>query len=608
MDSINIKGLEVFAHHGVYREENVLGQKFVVDVSMQVSTREAGRSDDIRKSVNYGSVCDDIQKVMKNRNYKLIETVAEEIADMILLTYDDVRGVNVTVKKPWAPVMVHVDTVSVSISRKKHTAYLGLGSNIGDRESYLDMAIDELNKDKYTKVTRVSDFIETEPYGGVEQDDFLNGCLEIETLRTPEELLRLVNGIEKEDICGIPALLRRISLKSTWTISGYSTEIKIMEEIMDRERMMKNVAEIFSRGAVEKNLPAWVNMRHAWKASDAARDRGLEYPANVVQIKNLDYKKELDEVRFNELIETWDKGVERNIIFFADSGDAADVDSASYTSNSYMDICVPISYMTDENRKYPVIVSVHGGGWFYGDKELYSHYCCLLAEHGYVVVNFNYRLSPQNKYPAAIEDVAYLIRYIHENAQTLGIDMDNFYMVGDSAGAQLTANYCIIASNSDYRAKLDFFTYDLLPKKVCLNCGAYKMAERNDNISAWYLRNDVDDDQNSDGKTSSHDKAEKCESKKISQAYAVTEEQYKLFMDQLDYINADFPEAYLMYSVNDDLASHTKAVDEVLNKVGVAHITKAYGQNNPDSGHIFHMNMYNPEGILCNEDECAFMK
>ena len=52
MDSINIKGLEVFAHHGVYREENVLGQKFVVDVSMQVSTQEAGRSDDIRKKTD----------------------------------------------------------------------------------------------------------------------------------------------------------------------------------------------------------------------------------------------------------------------------------------------------------------------------------------------------------------------------------------------------------------------------------------------------------------------------------------------------------------------------------------------------------------------------
>lgn len=376
---------------------------------------------------------------------------------------------------------------------------------------------------------------------------------------------------------------------------------------MDRERMMKNVAEIFSRGAVDKNLPAWVNMRHAWKANDAVRDEGLEYPANVVQIKNLDYKKKLDVTLYNELIKIWrdeqdlkggndtasngrSKSDESNILCFADSGDAADVDSASYTSNSYMDLCVPVSYMTDENRKYPVIVSVHGGGWFYGDKELYSHYCCHLAENGYVVVNFNYRLSPQNKYPAAIEDVAYLIRYIHENAQTLGIDMDNLYMVGDSAGAQLTANYCIIASNSDYRAKLDFFTYDLLPKKVCLNCGAYNLAKRNDNISAWYLKGDTDNNQNS---------------KKTN---VVTDDQYKLFMDQLKYINADFPEAYLMYSVNDDLASHTKALDEVLNKVGVAHITKAYGQNNPDSGHVFHMNLHNPEGILCNADECSFMR
>ncbi len=358
---------------------------------------------------------------------------------------------------------------------------------------------------------------------------------------------------------------------------------------MDRERMMKNVAEIFSRGAVDKNLPAWVNMRHAWKANDAVRDEGLEYPANVVQIKNLDYKKALDVVRYNELIKMWNDRQDINIVRFADPGDAADVDSASYTSNSYMDLCVPVSYMTDENRKYPVIVSVHGGGWFYGDKELYSHYCCHLAESGYVVVNFNYRLSPQNKYPAALEDVAYLVRYICENYRVLGIDMDNFYMVGDSAGAQLTANYCIIAADETYREKLDFFTYDFLPKKVCLNCGAYKMAERNDNISAWYLRN---------GEAAEAGAGD----------FAVAEDQYKLFMDQLEYINTDFPEAYLMYSVNDDLASHTKALDEVLSRVGVSHITKAYGQNNPDSGHVFHINLKNPEGIRCNEDECAFMK
>lgn len=373
---------------------------------------------------------------------------------------------------------------------------------------------------------------------------------------------------------------------------------------MDRERMMKNVAEIFSRGAVDKDLPAWVNMRHAWRASDAARDEGLEYPKNVVQIKNLDYKKKLDAARYNELIKEWNKGQDtndhegtgqtqsreaaRNIVGFADSGDASDVDSESYTSNSYMDLCVPVSYMTDKNRKYPVIVSVHGGGWFYGDKELYSYYCCHLAESGYVVVNFNYRLSPQNKYPAAIEDVAYLVKYIQENSEVIGVDMDRFYMVGDSAGAQLTANYCIIASNSSYREKLDFFTYAVLPKKVCLNCGAYDLAKRNDNISAWYLRKDTDPVAGAD-------------------SFTVSDEQYRLFMEQLSYINSDFPEAYLMYSVNDDLASHTKELDEILNKAGVEHVTKAYGQNDPDSGHVFHMNLRNPEGIRCNDDECRFM-
>lgn len=109
---------------------------------------------------------------MKEHTYKLIEAVAEEVAANILLSYPTMSEVEVEVEKPWAPVLMPLQTVSVKIRRKRHIAYLGLGSNMGDRESYLDFAIDELNKDEYTKVTKVSDFIETEPYGGVEQDDF----------------------------------------------------------------------------------------------------------------------------------------------------------------------------------------------------------------------------------------------------------------------------------------------------------------------------------------------------------------------------------------------------------------------------------------------------
>ena len=196
MDKIKIRGLEIFANHGVFEEEKILGQKFIVNVDLVMSTRNAGLTDDLNKSVDYGAVCKLISEIMKDCNHNLIEAVAENVASSILLKYQAVQEVDLEIQKPWAPVHMPVDTVSVEITRKRHVAYLGIGSNMGDKESYLDYAIDELNNDDYTKVTKVSDFIVTEPYGGVKQDDFLNGCLEVETLRTPEELLKLVNAIE----------------------------------------------------------------------------------------------------------------------------------------------------------------------------------------------------------------------------------------------------------------------------------------------------------------------------------------------------------------------------------------------------------------------------
>ena len=179
--------------------------------------------------------------------------------------------------------------------------------------------------------------------------------------------------------------------------------------------------------------------------------------------------------------------------------------------------------------------------------------------------------------------MAYLIRYIHENAGVLHLDMEKFYMLGDSAGAQLTANYCIIAGNAAYRNKLDFFTYDRLPKAVCLNCGAYEMDKREDNISDWYMKNE-------DG------------------SYAVSEEQRKLFLSQLEYLTKDFPPAYLMYSVNDDLRFQTIYLDERMEKLGIRHVIRSFGEKHPDSGHVFHINLKNPEGVQCNEEECAWFR
>ena len=198
MDKITIKDLEIYARHGVFPEENVLGQKFLVSAVLHTSTRKAGLTDDLTASVHYGEVSHLIKKMLEEHTWKLLEKVAEETAAAILLTYPQVSQVDLTIKKPWAPIGLPLDTVSVEISRGWHTAYIALGSNMGDKEGYLRGAVEKLNEKPDCQVLQVSDFLITEPYGGVEQDDFLNGALVLRTLLSPEELLERLHEIEQE--------------------------------------------------------------------------------------------------------------------------------------------------------------------------------------------------------------------------------------------------------------------------------------------------------------------------------------------------------------------------------------------------------------------------
>ena len=198
MDRINIKNLEVFAKHGVYPEENSLGQKFVISASLYVDLRRAGKSDELEDSLDYGKICFMIKKIVEKETKRLIEAVAENLAENLLIDNPTVQRVEIEIKKPWAPVAMHLDTVSVEIERGRHTAYIALGSNIGDREAYLRFALKELENTRGCRVLRVSTFMNTAPYGNKEQGDFLNGCLALETLLTPQELLEQLHEIENK--------------------------------------------------------------------------------------------------------------------------------------------------------------------------------------------------------------------------------------------------------------------------------------------------------------------------------------------------------------------------------------------------------------------------
>lgn len=198
MDKIIIKNLNIYAYHGVFQEEKEKGQPFFVSAELALDLRKASFSDELEDTVNYADVCEVIKRTVTEEKCDLIEAVAENICNEILLQYQAVKSVKIRVSKPHAPIDMKFDTVAVELQRSRHVVYLGIGSNLGDRKSYLDYAVDQLKRDDFTRVRKVSSYINTEPYGFIDQPDFLNGVLEIETLYAPEELLAVINDIEKD--------------------------------------------------------------------------------------------------------------------------------------------------------------------------------------------------------------------------------------------------------------------------------------------------------------------------------------------------------------------------------------------------------------------------
>lgn len=198
MDRISIRGLEVYAYHGVMEEEKKKGQNFYIDAELFCNIKRAGFTDDLEDTVNYATVCQFIDKELKENRFDLIEAVAEQTAKKLLQYMPKIRQIDFTINKPSAPIGLPFENVSVSISRKWHKVYLSIGSNMGDKEAYLNQAVESFYDDECCRVLQISKYVETKPYGPVKQDNFLNGCMEIETLYAPDELLDVIHQIEGE--------------------------------------------------------------------------------------------------------------------------------------------------------------------------------------------------------------------------------------------------------------------------------------------------------------------------------------------------------------------------------------------------------------------------
>ena len=230
--------------------------------------------------------------------------------------------------------------------------------------------------------------------------------------------------------------------------------------------------------------------------------------------------------------------------------------------------------------KLPVIVSIHGGGWVYGNKEIMQFYCMSLAEKGFAVVNFNYRLAPKHKHPAPLEDANKVFCWVLESADAYGFDTDDIFAVGDSCGANLVGLYCCLCTDPAYAKELSVTPpKGFLPKAVALNSGLYRLVRGEedllDSLAEAYFPN------------------------------GGTGEEYGS-IDLGKRVDAQFPPTFVMPAPGDTLTGQAKPFYERLRSLGVEAEYHCYGSGENGLKHVFHIDIKLPEARECNADECSF--
>lgn len=196
MGKVIVKKLKIDTCHGVNDFEKRKPQRFEFFAEVGCDFYEAAKNDDVAQTINYSTVCKIITAVATQNVFNLIETLAGRCAQAILENFPKADYVKMRVEKPQAPLKVRFKTVAAEVELKRTTAYLSLGSSMGDKKAYLDFAVKELAATRGITVKKVSSFIESAPYGGVAHNTFLNACVEVETYLPPRALLSEIHRIE----------------------------------------------------------------------------------------------------------------------------------------------------------------------------------------------------------------------------------------------------------------------------------------------------------------------------------------------------------------------------------------------------------------------------
>ena len=241
-----------------------------------------------------------------------------------------------------------------------------------------------------------------------------------------------------------------------------------------------------------------------------------------------------------------------------------------------------VYYPEGTEGQLPTIVSIHGGGYVYGTKEIYRRYGMDMAARGFAFVNFNYRLAPKWKFPTPLHDTNAVMEWVCKNAHQYHLDPERIILVGDSAGAQLASQYAAIWSNPKYAALFDMAPAPVQIRALGLNCGLYDPTAFRPGSSLEGLARDY-----------------------LGKLAFTDEPRLRV----LDAIGVNYPPAFISTSHHDFLRENAQPMYEHLRARGIPAKVECYGaEETPEVAHVFHVNIRLPEAKSCNDDEAAFFR
>lgn len=263
----------------------------------------------------------------------------------------------------------------------------------------------------------------------------------------------------------------------------------------------------------------------------------------------------------------------------------------AYTSSGRADERLDVYRRADATEPASTIIWVHGGGWVGGDKSQGENYSRILAASGATVVQINYTLSPEARFPTAVQQLDAATSYLLDHADDLGIAADRLFYAGDSAGSQVVATY-LAALGSPDEASLLGLQPQVQPKQVrgaVLFCGAYDVgAVQATGPFASFLNT-------------------------VMWAYSGVRDWQSAEMlrqgSPIDAVTADFPPTFVSAGNGDPLESQSRAFAAHLQQLGVPVVTQFYDTDHePPLPHEYQVlfSQY-PEAIAATRAAVAFV-